>query len=142
MKLIALEVENFRSYRARTRVEFSGLTTLIGRNDIGKSTILEALEIFFNNDTLKIDSADACVESEGKLVSILCEFSGFPEKITLDAGAETSLADEYLLSETGNLQIEKVFDCSKGKPSEQVFLVCDHPTAEGFSDLLSIDLLP
>ncbi|WP_458792273.1 ATP-binding protein [Yoonia sp. MH D7] len=138
MKLVALEIENFRAYRDRTRVEFSNLTTLIGKNDIGKSTLLEALEIFFNNDIVKIDNSDACVDSAHQTVSILCEFSDFPEKITLDAGADTTLEEEYLLAENGNLQIEKVFDCSKAKPSEQVFLVCNHPSAEGFSNLLSL----
>jgi energy-coupling factor transporter ATP-binding protein EcfA2 len=136
MKLIAIEVENFRAYRERRRIEFSSLTTLIGKNDIGKSTILEALEIFFNNDIIKIDGSDASVDSGSHKISILCEFSDFPASITLDASAETSLDDEYLLAENGNLQIEKIFDCSKSKPSEQVFLVCIHPSAAGFSDLM------
>lgn len=138
MKLVALEVENFRAYKDRRRIEFDDLTTLIGKNDVGKSTLLEALEIFFNNDVVKIEAADASVGTGNQKVSILCEFTDFPEKITLDAGAETTLEGEYLLAENGNLQIEKVFDCSKAKPSEQVFLVCNHPSAEGFSDLLTL----
>lgn len=138
MKLVALEVENFRAYKDRRRIEFDDLTTLIGKNDIGKSTLLEALEIFFNNDVVKIEGADATVGSGSQKVFILCEFSDFPDRITLDAGAETTLADEYLLAQNGNLQIEKVFDCSKAKPPEQVFLVCSHPSADGFSDLLSL----
>ncbi len=138
MKLVALEVENFRSYKDRRRVDLGDLTTLIGKNDVGKSTLLEALEVFFNNDVVKIESSDANVDSDHEMVSILCEFEDFPKTITLDAGAETSLADEYLLAENGNLQIEKVFDCSKSKPSEQVFLVCSHPSAKGFNDLLSL----
>lgn len=138
MKLVALEVENFRAYTERRRIEFDELTTLIGKNDVGKSTLLEALEIFFNNDVVKIEAADASVATGKQKVSILCEFTDFPDKITLDAGAETTLAEEYLLAENGNLQIEKVFDCSKAKPSEQVFLVCNHPSADGFSGLLSL----
>ncbi|WP_152461387.1 AAA family ATPase [Roseivivax sp. THAF30] len=121
MKLVALEVENFRAYKDRRRVELDDLTTLIGKNDVGKSTLLEALEVFFNNDVVKIESSDANVESDHRLVSIMFEFEDFPKTITLDAGAETSLADEYLLAENGKLQIEKVFDCSKPKPSEQFF---------------------
>lgn len=138
MKLVALEVENFRAYKERRRIEFDDLTTLIGKNDIGKSTLLEALEIFFNNDVVKIEGADATAGSGSHNVTISCEFSDFPDSITLDAGAETTLADEYLLAQNGNLKIEKVFDCSKGKPTEQVFLVCNHPSADGFSDLLSL----
>lgn len=64
MKLVALELENYRAYHKRTRVEFSDLTTLIGKNDIGKSTIIEALEVFFNNEIVKIDSSDVCVRSK------------------------------------------------------------------------------
>ncbi|WP_216824940.1 AAA family ATPase [Roseovarius sp. EL26] len=138
MKLIALELENYRAYQDRTRVEFSDLTTLIGKNDIGKSTIIEALEVFFNNEIVKIDNSDACVRSKSNTVTISCEFSDFPEAIDLDAGASTSLADEYLLTTVGTLKIEKVFDCSKTKPAERVYVVCEHPTAKGFSDLLDL----
>ncbi|VVE18446.1 DNA replication and repair protein RecF [Pandoraea capi] len=54
MKLISLAIKNFRCYREEMIVPISDLTTLVGKNDIGKSSILEALEIFFNNDTVKI----------------------------------------------------------------------------------------
>jgi len=34
------------------------LIAIIGKNDAGKSTILEALEIFFNNQVVSIDGDD------------------------------------------------------------------------------------
>ena len=49
MKLEKLILKNFRSYSSIVEIPISNLTTLIGKNDIGKSTILEALEIYFNN---------------------------------------------------------------------------------------------
>ena len=49
MKLKQLRLKNFRGYKDNTYLEVSDLTALIGKNDAGKSTILEALEIFFNN---------------------------------------------------------------------------------------------
>ena len=55
MKLEKLILKNFRSYSSIVEIPISNLTTLIGKNDIGKSTILEALEIYFNNDVVKID---------------------------------------------------------------------------------------
>ncbi len=55
MKLKSLTIKNFRAYQLETAIEIGQLTTIIGKNDIGKSTILEALEIFFNNQTVKID---------------------------------------------------------------------------------------
>ena len=49
MKIESIKVKNFRSYREETKICFEDLTVLVGRNDIGKSTILEALDIFFND---------------------------------------------------------------------------------------------
>ncbi|TON15480.1 hypothetical protein CGH62_27270, partial [Vibrio parahaemolyticus] len=49
MKITKLTLKNFRGYRD-VSVDFDeNFNVIIGKNDIGKSTILEALEIFFNN---------------------------------------------------------------------------------------------
>ncbi len=106
-------VRKFRAYQQPTRIEFGGLTTVIGRNDIGKSTILEALEVFFNGEAVKIEQSDANVRSDLTDVSITAEFSDLPAEITLDAGAMTRLADEYLVAANGNLIIRKVYDCGR-----------------------------
>ena len=47
MKLREIILKNFRGYYAETRITIDDLTALIGKNDVGKSTILEALDIFF-----------------------------------------------------------------------------------------------
>ncbi|MFV9692139.1 MAG: AAA family ATPase, partial [Desulfobacteria bacterium] len=41
MKLISVEIENLRCYQGPVKTRIDGLTTFIGKNDIGKSTILE-----------------------------------------------------------------------------------------------------
>ncbi|HEF4753692.1 ATP-binding protein [Burkholderia multivorans] len=62
MKLAAVILENFRGYAQSVRIEIDDLTAFIGRNDAGKSTILEALEIFFNDG--KPERGDACVHGK------------------------------------------------------------------------------
>ncbi len=44
MRLEKLVLRNFRTYKSETTIDFSDMTTFVGRNDIGKSTILEAFE--------------------------------------------------------------------------------------------------
>ena len=56
MKLREIILQNFRGYYNETRIPVDDLTALIGQNDVGKSTILEALDIFFNQS--KIESGD------------------------------------------------------------------------------------
>ena len=83
------------------------MTALIGRNDVGKSAILDALEIFFNNETVKIEPGDCNVHAPDKTVEITCEFSDLPSPLVLDSQAETRLREEFLLTETERLRIKK-----------------------------------
>ncbi|SHO65786.1 Predicted ATP-dependent endonuclease of the OLD family, contains P-loop ATPase and TOPRIM domains [Pseudoxanthobacter soli DSM 19599] len=138
MKLVSLTLENFRAYQTPTTIHLSDLTTIIGRNDIGKSCLLEALEIFFNGDVVRIDQADANVFSSSQSVRITAEFSDLPDEITLDAGAPTTLSDEHLLTTTGTLKIEKVYDCSKKTPTCEAFIVAMHPNTPGLHNLLEL----
>lgn len=138
MKLESVTLKNFRCYEDEISVKVDELTTFIGKNDIGKSSVLEALEIFFNNVTVVIEPQDANVYSGLSKVEITCEFSDLPSKLTLDAGAETSLAEEHLLTVNDTLKIRKVFDCGLKKPTAEVFVIANHPTAEGVSNLLEL----
>jgi predicted ATP-dependent endonuclease of OLD family len=139
MKLRAVILENFRSYKDRVKVEIDDLTTFIGKNDVGKSTILEALEIFFNNEAVKIEPKDACVYNTHKNVRIGCVFSDLPDKIVLDTSAETTLAQEFLLNNEGLLEIHKVFNCDLKTIKPEVFAIARHPIGEMVGDLLGLN---
>jgi energy-coupling factor transporter ATP-binding protein EcfA2 len=140
MRLVSVALKNFRCYKEEKRIEFGDLTTLIGRNDIGKSTILEALEIFFNNNGIvKIDNSDCTVACDENMVEITCEFSDLPQTLILDTQAETSLADEYLLTENGFLKVKKIFKCTGAKPKEEIFVCAHHPVNEKYHDLLELN---
>lgn len=121
MHLKAVTLKNFRCYADEIKVDLADLTTFVGRNDIGKSSVLEALEIFFNNSVVSIEQGDANVHSGIDKVEITCEFTEFPDSLTLDAGAETSLAKEFLLTDTGTLKLRKIYDCGNRKPSLEIF---------------------
>lgn len=138
MKLKALTIENFRAYAEAKRIDFDDLTTIIGRNDVGKSTLLEALEIFFNNDLVKIEPSDANVRSGSSLVSFTAEFEELPTSLTVDAGAPTTLEDEYLLHDSGRLVVRKTYDCSKKTPTVETCIVAWHPKAAEVDNLLEL----
>ena len=138
MNLVSLTLKNFRCFRVKTVVTFDDLTAIIGENDVGKSSVLEALEIFFNNDTVKVDAGDLSISSEDKYIEIACEFNDLPASLILDAQAETSLASEYLLAESGNLNILKRFHVTASRPKEEVFVNAYHPNLPQYSDLLEL----
>jgi len=68
---------------------------LIGKNDVGKSTILDALDIFFN-DEVKIEPSDCYKYASDKVIEISASFKiGNDELVILDASNPTSLKSEY-----------------------------------------------
>ena len=136
MKLVSVTLSNFRGYGDPVRIPISDLTAFVGRNDVGKSTILEALEVFFNNEAVKIDPSDRCVRVGDRAVEIACEFDQLPENVIIDTMSETTLAEELLLNTRGNLEIAKRYDCSGAKAKESVFARAVHPTEVKSKDLL------
>ena len=64
MKIHSVKIKNFRGYGRETEITFDKLTVFVGKNDIGKSTVLEALDIFFNDGkgVTKIDKSDINVK--------------------------------------------------------------------------------
>lgn len=138
MKLKSLTLNNFRGYKQGTTIEFDDLTTVIGKNDIGKSTILEGLEIFFNNHTVKIEQADSNIFSSNDIVELTCEFCDLPTEISIDSSSKTNLKDEYLLFKEDTLAIKKRYSCDKKTPSVEIFIVANHPTDSGVANLLEL----
>jgi hypothetical protein len=136
MRLESVTIKNFRAFREDTRISIGDLTAIIGKNDVGKSSILEALEVFFNNDTVKLEAGDKHVHANETFIEVTCEFSDVPETLVLDAQAETTLASEYLLDTNGNLSIKKRWQCTSAKPKEEIFVCANHPSASQYEDLL------
>jgi putative ATP-dependent endonuclease of OLD family len=139
MKLKSLTVSNFRCYRVPVSVAFDDMTIFVGRNDSGKSSLLDALEVFFNDKAL--DKNDAAKGGNAKAVTIACTFTGLPPQLVLDETAQTSLAEEQLLNLDGNLEIVKVFNCSIEKPKlTSLRIRAVHPTADLGKDLLALKI--
>lgn len=138
MKIKTVRVENFRAYKSETTFELNDLNVIVGKNDIGKSTVLEALDIFFNENkgTIKIDKDDInkkCKEEGNTEIKISVVFEELPETLTIDATNPTTLESEYLLKSDNTLEIVKKYP-NAGK--EKVFIKANHPTNESCSELL------
>lgn len=130
MQLVKLHLKNFRGYED-LEVDFNkNLNVLIGKNDVGKSTILDALNIFFNDD-VKIDTSDCHKNATEKVINISAFFATDEnDLIILDSTNPTSLETEYLLNNENLLEIKKVINASGKsitKSSVSVHLNTYHP---------------
>lgn len=143
MRLKSVTLTNFRGYRAATTIPIDlALTGIVGRNDFGKSTILEALAIFFETDGVKPDKSDmncfSLANGEAQF-EIACEFDDVPVALVLDENAHTTLAQEFLLNAQGSLEIVKTFKAATGK-LDRTAIRCLHPASEKLSKLLSLKI--
>ncbi|MEM5639845.1 AAA family ATPase [Bacillus toyonensis] len=139
MKLTAIKLQNFRSYFQETVIDISDFTTLIGKNDAGKSTTLEALEIFFNSEIIKPDLDDLCKFSDENWFSITCCFNDLPNNIVIDDSVSTAFDSEYLLNEAGELEIKKVYSCTTATIKPKVYLNTVVPNIPPFLDLVTLN---
>ncbi|CDQ11739.1 conserved protein of unknown function [Acidithiobacillus ferrivorans] len=138
MKIKSVTVNCFRSYAHPITVEIDDLLVLVGKNDIGKSTILEALDIFFNEGKgcVKIDKDDInkeCLSSGNDCIEIGVEFVDLPKQIIIDTTNETTLENEFLVTASGTLKVVKRYS-NAGK--EKVFIFARHPVNAQCADLL------
>lgn len=141
MLIDSVILENFRGYNARQVICFSDLTAFVGKNDAGKSTILEALDIFFNDGTgpIKIEAQDINVDAKaaanGASVDIIIgvTFKNVPEEVVLDENNRTTLAAEYLLDDNQKLTVLKRYT-NAGKAKVSIF--ANHPQQIDCKDLL------
>lgn len=138
MKIVSMKLRNFRSFKEEVQIEFCNFTAFVGKNDIGKSSILEALDIFINDGkgSIKLDKDDInkylAAEGNMEICISLC-FDELPDRIIIDATNETTLQSEYLLNADGKLEIIKKYP---NAGAAKVFIKASHPTNPSCRDLL------
>jgi predicted ATP-dependent endonuclease of OLD family len=138
MRIKSLFIDNFRGYASPTTINFESLTAFVGKNDIGKSSILEALYIFFESGkSISIDKNDLNRKNaiNGKTdIVIGVEFDSLNDEVVIDETNATTLSSEFLLTRRNTLFIVKRYP-NGSKP--KIFVCANHPSCEYCNDLLS-----
>jgi len=75
MKLSSLRLKYFQCYRDSDEIQVYDLTIFIGENDCGKTSILKALELFFNNNEQPTEDLFLKIgDEQKKKILITCKF--------------------------------------------------------------------
>ena len=111
MELISFRVQNFRSIVDSGWIDFSrdGVTVLVGQNESGKTSILQALActlggVDITPDDRRIDSSDPKFQIRIKITSQELIKSGRLGDFNDDIGLQ--FLDKYLVSKQGIVQLE------------------------------------
>lgn len=122
MLISKITIRNFRGIDILENLEASRINTFVGKNDSGKSTILRALDCFF--DEKKFDSKDV--------------FKGKPEdeKISIELSFLSPVeVDDLVLDSEKFITIKKEFEIINGKPKSNSYYKCFDFKEEKYQDL-------
>lgn len=133
MELREIKLHNFRCYKD-IHIKFSeGIQMQLGKNDIGKSSIFEALDIFFNDKDaltrLSVDDLNINASRNGETdISVTCifELSG-QEDIRIET-VKINPAEEFILNSQGYLEITKEWDTTSSTLKCTTYINCNLPT--------------
>lgn len=138
MRLKSLLLYQFRGYKNETVIPVDeNLTGLIGKNDAGKSTILEALDHFFNETKMDVEDWNIYADKSDNYIRIGCIFNDLPDEIVVDENFPTSFESEYLTNNDGYLEIIKEFKVLKSVGKPTVYINCLHPSVDKVENLHS-----
>lgn len=137
MKLTRVILHNYRCYSGNISISIDDLTCIIGRNDVGKSSIMEALDAFFNENNINKSDHTTTAPADDQKIEITCIFDNLPEEIVLDSSALCNLDEEGLLNAQKELEIKRVWDCSGKSLGKSTFLNCNYYDAPEADGLLS-----
>jgi len=109
MRIHSISIKNFGPFKELHETHLGNLATIVGKNDVGKSSILRAIKLFFE-DRPKIeldDIHDGASPDEDVVIEIA--FSSLPQTIQIEEGVETTFKEEMLLDENEKLVIRKTY---------------------------------
>ncbi len=137
MRLSKVILHNYRCYTNDVPISIDNLTCIIGRNDVGKSSIMEALDAFFNDNNINKSDLTTTASADDQKIEITCIFTNLPEEIVLDTSAPCNLEEEGLLNAQNELEIKRVWDCSGKSLVKTTYLHCNYYSAQEADGLLS-----
>jgi predicted ATP-dependent endonuclease of OLD family len=79
MKIKSVHIKNFRTLKNVT-IPFDAVTTFIGPNGTGKSTVLRALDWFFNSKPASLTEADCSFGAADEEIEVAVTFADLTEK--------------------------------------------------------------
>lgn len=85
MRLIKFSVTNYKVFKDTFSIDFSkdSIAILTGRNNTGKSTILEAINCFFLKETKVKTIPNDCFSERGKKIVLKAVFESGEDKVTI-----------------------------------------------------------
>jgi len=126
-------ISNFRGVNGSREIHFKGFNCIVGQNDVGKSTILKALDTFLNE--VSLNKADYNVESEESQIVIELFFDCQNKQYLLGEEIATTIEQEELVNVEQLLVLKKIWTVTETNVSKPKLYIT-RKKYEGSNDFL------
>jgi len=137
MKLKTLTLKNFKAYK-NAKFNFDEICLIVGKNDAGKSTVLHALNLFFNpKEAKKVDLMYKNKEEVTEAAVLECSFN-FVDEEEINLGGEDkdiSITETNLLDREGSFTLGCIYtesSLSKSPFVSERYIVCHNYDISSF----------
>jgi len=120
MKILKCVITNFRAIEGSVSFYLYDYNVIVGKNDVGKSTVLKAIDLFLNENEALPEIQN--FNSEQSIVEIEIYFTPPLMEIIIDEKIKTTFKAEELLDKDGVLSVKKVWDTTKNKIKPQWYI--------------------
>ncbi|MEI3565337.1 MAG: AAA family ATPase [Alistipes finegoldii] len=121
MKLVSIVINNYKGIQNETKIMFHDFCCIVGRNDVGKSTILKALNVFLNDHSPSFE--DKNIYNESTDIEIELQFDCCETETIIDESIPITFVEEELVNADRMLCLKKVWDVSQKTIKPKVYIV-------------------
>lgn len=107
-----ISIKNFRGIDSRDCLTVGTINTFVGKNDYGKSTILKALDAFFNDKFTNHDVYKGIAEGEVTEITVRFTTEENINPLALDPDGFISLTKKFSYTTSGKLKKEFFYTCN------------------------------
>lgn len=111
MKIYDISIRNFRGIDSLQKLKVGEINSFVGKNDSGKSSILKALDAFFNEKFSSNDVYKGIEEGEKTEITIRFDAESIINSLALDADGKINLTKTFSFSSAGKLIKEFFYTC-------------------------------
>lgn len=121
MKLVNIVLNNYKGIRYETKISVNDFCCIVGKNDVGKSTILKAVDAFLNDHAPS--SEDKNIYNTSSFIEIELQFDCSDTESIIDESIPITFAEEELVNKDGLLCIKKKWDISQKTIKPKIYII-------------------
>lgn len=112
MRIFDITIRNFRGIKHAKKIRCGSINTIVGRNDAGKSALIKALNVFFNEKIKPEDIFQGKDEDENTEILVRFDTIGNINNLALDKEGKIVISKVFYFDKNGKAKVDTYYICN------------------------------